>query len=372
MVNVLITTNVLRPVMMRGHVSVGERVALRPICCGRRSSWPAHRRRRRDRPGANSTPGFAIADQFAVPANIRCGHQRSLRHRLQRFERRDEIGQPAAGAGQGQNVDQRIIPLHIRMRDAACKVDGPACRGRSGQRRAARRPSVRRPPAAAAPRGSFRAIAAWRRSDRPALRNRRKLPTKPMTGPFPVRPKWSASAASRIGGSPNSDRSTPLGDDADLAAVETAFDQIVAQAMTDREHRIGADTARFSSARVSRYLTDPSRPVPFSTAASSQNARISYTTGMPSRLPARSAAWPHKAGEWACSTSGFQSAASASIASARMPISRHSRIPTGPDTVPLRAVKLQSVCMLDRCTASPRGACRSCRAHRCRPPAALS
>ena len=68
--------------------------------------------------------GDAIVDQFTVPANVGCGNQLALGHRFQRLERSYEIRQPAALARIGHYVRQRVIALHLVMRDPAGKTNG--------------------------------------------------------------------------------------------------------------------------------------------------------------------------------------------------------------------------------------------------------
>src|SRR3546814_19869067 len=57
--------------------------------------------------------------------------QLALRHRLERLERRDEVGQPHLLARIGEDVDQRIIEFDLAVRDAADEMDlrrGGRCR----------------------------------------------------------------------------------------------------------------------------------------------------------------------------------------------------------------------------------------------------
>ena len=73
--------------------------------------------------GRKQRAGIAVADQFAVAADIGRRDQPALRHRLQRLQRRDQIGQPHALARIGEHIDQAVIALDLIVRHAADEAD---------------------------------------------------------------------------------------------------------------------------------------------------------------------------------------------------------------------------------------------------------
>jgi hypothetical protein len=67
-----------------------------------------------------------------MPADIGGDEHAALRHRLERLERSDDLGQAHAMARVREDVDQIVVALHFRVRDAAAEYNaiGDAARAR--------------------------------------------------------------------------------------------------------------------------------------------------------------------------------------------------------------------------------------------------
>ena len=130
--------------------------------------------------------GLAVADQLAVAADVGGDEHASLRHRLERLQRRDQLGQAHRLARIDEHVDQLVVALHLGVRHAAGEDDAVRDAQRARPAPSAPPPAARRRPAAPAasgasatssgdaPRAAGRALRRRRRSRRSRARSRRR------------------------------------------------------------------------------------------------------------------------------------------------------------------------------------------------------
>ena len=131
LVNALITLHVPSPIVVRGDMRTSGFAHRRPRVAAVDEIRQRSRHSRRI-VGREEQPGLPVGNQFAVPADIACRDDSALCHRLERLEWGDEIRQPRMFARIGQDVDQRIIAFHFRVRHAAGEDDRIARRGSGG------------------------------------------------------------------------------------------------------------------------------------------------------------------------------------------------------------------------------------------------
>ena len=54
-----------------------------------------------------------------MAADVGCDEHAALRHRLERLQRRHELGQPHRAPRIGEHVDQLVVALHLGVRHAS-------------------------------------------------------------------------------------------------------------------------------------------------------------------------------------------------------------------------------------------------------------
>ena len=111
------------PSCARFRRSGAPRRAAAASATGRRAAPAPCRRAPRRSPALNRTPVSPSADQLPVPADVGRDEQSPLRHRLERLERRDEVGEAHRQPRVHQHVDEVVVPLHFVVRNAAGEHD---------------------------------------------------------------------------------------------------------------------------------------------------------------------------------------------------------------------------------------------------------
>jgi len=69
---------------------------------------------------------LAVANQFAMAADARSDDDPLLRHRLERLQRRHQLGQPHRDTREHEEVRQIVVSLYLLMRDPSREDDALA------------------------------------------------------------------------------------------------------------------------------------------------------------------------------------------------------------------------------------------------------
>ena len=83
-------------------------------------------------------PGFAVAYELAVSANVGGDEHAPLRHRFERLQWRDDLGEAHPMARIGEDVDQFVVAMDVGVRNAPREdhsIGESALRGQRLQRR---------------------------------------------------------------------------------------------------------------------------------------------------------------------------------------------------------------------------------------------